>query len=413
MLTRPLTGLLVVLACLAGPAVGVADALSLSSSQEQRGWIALHVAGAPGSNVQLSELRAGVSVSLSLGQLPESGLLDLPNASTWSCAAGPREFSVSDGVETATTTITTGSCSGRFTLSVRPRRPRVGRATTVRITDRWGVGDVATRVCMNISSARRAKCRSVKLVRSATFSQYRFRPSRPGRYSFSLKTPVKARSSSVDVRPRGGRLRVLAAGDSMIQLVDGFLKGRLRKVEPLKFRSDAHISTGLSKPSLLNWPRRASSTARGFKPDVTIMFIGANDGFNMPVKGRPLATCCGGAWVDEYARRARRMMRSYERRGAGSVYWLLLPAPRSGELRKIYRQVNAAVKEAASDSSSTQVIALDRTFTPGWKFRRTMRWRGRSIGVRAPDGVHLSVAGARVASDVIVRRLRRDHVIGR
>jgi len=113
---------------------------------------------------------------------------------------------------------------------------------------------------------------------------------------------------------------VLATGDSTIQYIDSFLATRLERRRRVRVLSDARVSTGLSKPSLLNWPRHASAQMHRHRPRVTVISLGANDGFRI---GR--ARCCGRAWRIAYARRARRMMRTYSRRGAGRVYWLLLP----------------------------------------------------------------------------------------
>ena len=42
-----------------------------------------------------------------------------------------------------------------------------------------------------------------------------------------------------------------------------------------------------------------------------------------------------------------------------------------------------------------------------------MIWHGRRVSVRQPDGVHLSIGGASIATQLIVRRMRRDGLIGR
>ena len=99
--------------------------------------------------------------------------------------------------------------------------------------------------------------------------------------------------------PPGGRLRILATGDSMIQIVDSYLRERVDSRRAL-VRSDARVSTGLSKPALLDWRAHCARAGAGIRPDVTVMFIGANDGFRMAG-----ADCCGAPWIAEYARRAR------------------------------------------------------------------------------------------------------------
>jgi hypothetical protein len=215
------------------------------------------------------------------------------------------------------------------------------------------------------------------------------------------------------VRPHSGTLRLLATGDSMIQIIDADLQRRLAARGPIKVRSDAHISTGISKPFMFNWVKHARASARSVHPDVTVMFLGANDGFPMGTPSGAKAPCCNKAWVAEYARRAKAMMRSYARGGSGTVYWLLLPAPRSKRFASVFGPVNRALRAAAgSFPGVVHLVDLGATFTPGGRFRQTMRWEGHTVTVRQPDGVHLSVAGASIASTLIIRRMRRDGLLG-
>jgi lysophospholipase L1-like esterase len=213
---------------------------------------------------------------------------------------------------------------------------------------------------------------------------------------------------------RKGRLRLLATGDSMIQIIDGFLKQRLERRRATRVRSDARISTGLSKPFMLDWVKKAREQARSVHPDVTAVFIGANDGFPMKTRTGGRAACCGGAWVAEYARRVGSMMRSYLRGGRSYVYWMTLPTPRRGDFARIYRAVNRAIKRAAGRvGRGVRVIDLVRVFTPGGRFRQVIRFRGKRVDARQADGVHLSTAGASIAATLLIDRLRHDHALPR
>jgi uncharacterized protein len=196
--------------------------------------------------------------------------------------------------------------------------------------------------------------------------------------------------------------RVLATGDSMIQIIDSFLKDRLG-AGGIRVKSDARISTGISKPFMLDWVRHARRQARRIRPDVTVVFIGANDGF--PIGG---ANCCGEPWIDGYARRARQMMASYARGGRSRVYWLLLPAPRGGNFRRVFTAVNTALVRAASGQRGARLIHLEKVFTPGGRFRPVIRWHGRLVHARQDDGVHLSRSGASIAANLVIRAIRRD-----
>jgi hypothetical protein len=201
-------------------------------------------------------------------------------------------------------------------------------------------------------------------------------------------------------------LRILATGDSMIQVVDSFLADRLPTQRVI---GEAHVSTGLSKAGFfgLNWVKHAAAQARSIHPDATVVWIGPNEGF--PING---VNCCSGAWIRAYAQRARAMMRSYRRGGRALVYWLTLPIPRSGALAHVMRAVNRAIGVAArGGGSGVHVIDMRRVFTPHNRFQQTACYRGRCFSARQPDGVHLSNPGARVAADIIARRLRADRAI--
>jgi hypothetical protein len=106
------------------------------------------------------------------------------------------------------------------------------------------------------------------------------------------------------------------------------------------------------------------------------------------------------------------MMRSYARGGRARVYWLLLPAARSGIFRETFPAVNAGIRRAAEGlGDDVRLIELDQFFTPGGRFRSSMRVGGRLLRVRQDDGVHLNVTGAELAAGLIARAIRRDRLL--
>ena len=182
----------------------------------------------------------------------------------------------------------------------------------------------------------------------------------------------------------------------MIQIIDSFLKARLERRRATRVRSDARISTGLSKPFMLDWVTKAREQARSVHPDVTVMFIGANDGFPMKTRSGASMPCCGAAWTAEYARRVASMMRSYLRGGRSYVYWMTLPTPRRDDFARIYRSVNRAIRRRrARVGRGARVIDLVKVFTPGGRFRQYVRFRGKTVE-RAPGRRRPPVDGRRV-----------------
>ncbi len=389
----------------------------MTAATNQTGWVALHLAGTPGATVTVTETTAAGPVAVLSVVLPAGGVVDLPHAAPWRCDTATPSFTAvftnPDGtVQPAATSVHTPSCAGRLTVALRPLRPRARRPVTVRVTDRWQQGAVQATVCASEPDRRARQCAPVTLPAGQVRGSVTLRPKRPGRHPLTVTAFGATITRALIVRRASSRLRVLATGDSMIQIIDGDLKRRLARRGPISVRSDAHISTGISKPFMFNWPAHARASARELHPDLTVMFLGANDGFPMGTPSGAKVPCCDQAWVREYARRARGMMRSYGRRGAGTVYWLLLPTPRSQRFRAVFGPVNQALRAAAqSFPGAVRVVDLGATFTPHDRFRARMRWHGKLRTVRQADGVHLSVAGASIATELIVRQMRRDGLV--
>jgi hypothetical protein len=203
--------------------------------------------------------------------------------------------------------------------------------------------------------------------------------------------------------------RVLATGDSMIQIVDGFLAKELRP-KHFSLRSDAHVGTGISKPFLLDWVKHARYLARTYRPQATVVFLGANEGFPLRWRGER-RNCCSRAWRMAYSARAQAMMHSLERGGAARVYWLTLPAARPHGWNHIYRSVNLALTSAAKrEGDGVRLLDMGAIFTPSGHFQQTIKRGGHRVSVRQRDGIHLNVAGARIAARYVVRQMHRDQL---
>jgi hypothetical protein len=401
---RPAVPALVLLPLLALSATdesrGAQQRLALSADARDRGYIGLSLHSAPGVPVTIAEQGA------SLAQLrPSSPATNLRRVTTWRCDRRVRVFSATsaDG-QTASAEVRTPSCARRLVLAA-PRRARVGRRVALRVVDRWRLGALEARLCVGPPGGP-ARCRTERIGSGRRVERTSFKALRPGGWRISARTPYGRATRTVRAAHAGGRIRLLATGDSMIQIIDGFLKQRLAS-RGVRVRSDAHISTGISKPSLLDWGAQARRQA-ATRPDVVVMFLGANDGFSMGD-----AACCNNeAWIAEYARRAGRMMESYGRGGRTRVYWLLLPTPRGGFFRETFPAVNAGIRRAATRARrDVRVIDLVEVFTPGGRYRDTMPIGGRRVRVRQSDGVHLNTTGASLAASIIIRTLRRERIL--
>jgi len=73
----------------------------------------------------------------------------------------------------------------------------------------------------------------------------------------------------------------------------------------------------------------------------------------------------------------------------------------------VWLAVNEALERAAAGLPTVQTLPLDEVLSPGWRYRASIRYRGRQVRVRLSDGAHLSLPGARIAAREVIRALRQ------
>jgi hypothetical protein len=382
----------------------------LAADATKPGVIDLYFFGAKGRRVFFFECVDGALRQLATGTGTGNDATLLHDATTWRCDRLTRRFVASatlpDGARaTGSYSVRTGSCARRFEIGVKRRAAQ--RATVrVRILDRWAIGGIHPRLCIAAPHARRT-CRTVAFARGVAVATRRFRASTAGRWRIELRVREHRLRAAVAVGGGGdGGLApapptLVATGDSTMQGVDSFLADELG--ESASVRSNIRPGTGISKAS--DWERYARAQVSRFRQTTTVISIGAAEGFPLrtPAGARP--ACCGERWIVEYERRVRAMMRTYLRGGRGRVLWLTLPLPRGATRLAITNAVNAAILRAAVGLGGVRVLRMDRLFSPNG-FQETIRYRGRNIPVRTPDGIHLNVPGTAIAAKVVVDALR-------
>jgi hypothetical protein len=299
----------------------------------------------------------------------------------------------------------------RLGLIVAPARVRPGRAAIVHIVDMRGRGGVSARLCAR-AGTRSAGCRDVRLQAGQVRLRTHVRLPRTGRWTVSLRRAQERTALRRTVLvSRGARYRVLVTGDSMVYGIIDVLTRSVRKTGGT-LTGDPHPATGITKPSLLPWPEHAAESVRADRPDASVVFLGAAvDTFPLAVQGGAKVACCGPEWVDEYARQVRQMMAAYLRDGTALVFWVLLPAPRDADRVESNHAINRAIRAAAATfPDGIRTVDIGPAISPGDVYRETAEYHGRLRVIREPDGIHLANAGVHLASDVILRAMRRDGV---
>jgi lysophospholipase L1-like esterase len=297
-------------------------------------------------------------------------------------------------------------------VSVRiPARAAVGRSLVVALRHSRNAASESIRLCVRPPGGRTG-CKGVALAGGVAGRRAAIAVPRPGGWTITVRRPVgRAISRIVWVQHPGGGIRLLADGDSEMQILDGMIAQDLDG-QRVDVTSDARISTGLTNGSFFNWQAEARRQAAGVAPDVSVVFMGANDGFSTRVPGGAPVSCCDAQWSLGYADLVAEMMRSLLRGNAGRVYWFLLPTPRPANFQSLFDGVNRGIREAAARFPG-RVVLIDANafFTPGNRYRDYMSIDGHGFTIHETDGIHLSAAADVYAAQLVVAQLHADQII--
>ena len=395
----------------ANPCAGAPATASLALTTNRTGLIDIYYFRPLGLPVAFYECVGGRA--LALGNLPSAAGSDrtvLFGAAAWSCERPTRHFAATTPapgglIALGTASVRTRSCASRFALEAPDRLAR-GKLASVRVVDRWDLGNMRARLCLT-SPARERHCRRVAFAKAVGAVTRRFRLPTRGRWRVDLHVGGYRVRDVIAVGLRGRPVSrkalptVLATGDSTMMGVESFLSDELR--DEATVVSDTRPGLALSGHN--EWSPVARSQVATLWPDVTVLSIGANEGFPMGAPDGTVLVCCDEAWVAEYARRMRATLLTYAHRGHGRVFALTIAAPRDGARAAITAAVNTGIVRAAEGLAGVRVLRMDLVFSPDG-FREVIRYGGADVDVREPDGTHLNVSGTAIEARIVAAAIR-------
>ena len=204
-----------------------------------------------------------------------------------------------------------------------------------------------------------------------------------------LRKPTKAKP-----------LKVYFGGDSLAGLPGVLFAQRGKRTGLLRVRTDYQVSSRLTYPLPVNWPARLRVQIDALHPEVGVFMIGANDpGMPMTVRGK-FTMYPQKAWLQEYQRRAEKIMLIMLNRRVARVYWIGMPVmPKKTEttqmkrLNKLFKAAAAKHPEVAYIDSFALLATEDGDFI---------------ASLRSGDGVHFTTKGAQRIADAVWAAMRRD-----
>lgn len=197
--------------------------------------------------------------------------------------------------------------------------------------------------------------------------------------------------------------RVLLIGDSMMQGIAPFISRSLRHDYGIDSLDISRQSTGLAYPKFFDWPGTVSKTLASGDYSTMIVFLGANDTWDMILDKRfePFGS---ERWQSVYASRVNEILTTAAQHQV-RVIWLGVPVMGRAKINKGVPILNAAYQSEAQKlgafSRFVPTAALLTDDLEHYSKFKTLPDRGQ-VAVRTEDGVHFTAPGQRLLAQLVL-----------
>lgn len=232
----------------------------------------------------------------------------------------------------------------------------------------------------------------------------------PPAEAVALKQPSNATLNSLDamghieLEPQD---RVLLIGDSLMQGLAPHLVARFKKKDQIQTIDMSRHSTGLTYPAFYNWPNAVKQAFAEQAFDVMIVFMGANDPWDMTIKGKYIRFA-SPRWNEIYTERVRAILEVASANNT-RVIWLSTPPMGREDIKAKIPQLNQLYKTEIEKFAATArfIDTAPVLTTDGVSFSRFIELPERgSVMLRTDDGIHFTTQGHRLLSKLTLAQFQ-------
>lgn len=224
----------------------------------------------------------------------------------------------------------------------------------------------------------------------------------------ATKSKCNLSVSATTVAPSLGTCTILFIGDSLGNNLGFGSIYQLDGTPGLTLVNVSRASTGLSNSWFYNWPEKLPGFLKQYKPDLVVVFFGANDHQDMRSKNKNLHFG-SKEWKAAYSGEVSKIVAESTKSGA-QVAWFGMPSMRSIAFSNNMKVLNQTVQTVIP-------AAKNSTFIPTWddlsnshgKFLEYANVNGSRERLRGKDGIHFSTSGQQVLGSLAVAKLAETY----
>ncbi len=212
---------------------------------------------------------------------------------------------------------------------------------------------------------------------------------------FSAKAPAKT---------------LLLAGDSLSISLAEQLSLAVEGQKSWRFAHLGKVSSGLTRPDLLDWPKTLADLVRRERPDAVLIMIGANDDKPVPQKDGPPALFGAPGWDEAYSRAVAEFIDIARSQNPDvPITWIGPPVMGGAPLSQAMRRISAVIAKTCAQKRVRYVETLSLFADETGAFARyAVDDDGDLRSIRTPDGVHLTISGAKMLSGKTLKAIHPE-----
>lgn len=205
-----------------------------------------------------------------------------------------------------------------------------------------------------------------------------------------------------------GKCKILLIGDSLGNNLAYGMIGQLSKEPTLSFVRKAKASTGLSNAWFYNWHDNLAIFLKAEKPNLVVVFLGANDRQNYVVNNK-VQNFGTEAWKKTYRSNVTKIATAATKAGA-YVLWVGMPIMKPYNYAQGITIIDQQFALAAPLVPGATYLPT-RAFTAdaNGAYREGAQVNGTYAQIRGKDGIHFSGMGQEVIATYVINTIVRTY----
>ena len=221
--------------------------------------------------------------------------------------------------------------------------------------------------------------------------------------------PTTVFTDTATVPTKDDPARLYIAGDSDAGNLGPPLEREMQDTGVVTSKLFFKVSTGLTRPDFYDWPAKLKADVSFYHPDLVVVTFGGNDAQDLIINGVDYPVTAP-EWAAEYGRRVGVVMDYLSAEGR-KLFWVGIPDASSASFNarlEILRNVTMA--EAAKRPDVVYVDAWKRFTGLDGSYADYIvdPVTHQGVNVRASDGFHLNVAGAKILSYDVADAIKQE-----